>query len=326
MKTTILTSTLAVALFATAPLQLSAEEFAAQSSGALAQSENPPAPLARSSQSAGQSSASSIPTNSQGYSGSLPQSGSASVPPVVIQFEPNDATPVSAMEEDLATMTRLLEKSLDRLGETPTVSKLGLKLRFSGDSRSVRATYLEGFGALFMVKVNFPVFDPTNKAKATAQTQVTPKSESEWQRAKRELLEGIAAVSDGGGFDVDLDSSLKNSLIRTLTNAANIRGLSTDNFVAVTVFGSSVAFDVSDAATNETHLENRFVTRLGSPASQRGTVLTLRVKYVDAEALARGEITAEQFQSRVTTHAYFGNGHAYFGNGRGTTWGRETPK
>ena len=104
-----------------------------------------------------------------------------------------------------------------------------------------RRLYLEGFGALFMVKVGFPVTPPaavTHKKSAAA-------TATEWEKAKDEVLNEEASPA---GFDaevttdIDYDAAqvenLKKGLLQSLKNAANIRQLKPEEFVGVTVFGA----------------------------------------------------------------------------------------
>lgn len=253
------------------------------------------------------------------------------VPPLVIQFSPSNGAAVGAMEEDLTIMTRLLEKAFDQLGEAPTVSKLGLQLLFSGERRSVRASYLEGFGALFMVKVNFPVFGAPKTAQRPAENSAATKAESEWEQAKRELAGGfsensilgeINMVASTPQFDEAVVGSLTGAIVQTLKNGGNIRGIRPEESIAVTIFGSPsgadapIRFGVFNSAPPSAEGEAGFSGVLNvlahdynAATAPRCTVLTLRVKRADVDALNNGEISTEQFQSRVTNHAYVGNGH-----------------
>jgi hypothetical protein len=166
------------------------------------------------------------------------------VPPVVVQFSPAAENTVDAMEEDLAVMTRIIAKALQgELGEEPATTKMGIRMLVTGDGRSVRAMYLEGFGALFMIKVNFPLLPPPKvEAKRSEST-----ANSEWEKAKLELQgivspneDGSDSVSGGPGSDYNEDqvATLKKTLLMSLKNASNIRHLKSDDTVVVSVFGS----------------------------------------------------------------------------------------
>jgi hypothetical protein len=166
-----------------------------------------------------------------------------SVPPLFIEFTPASSENAAAMDEDLSVMSRLIDKAVDQgLGEDAPPTKLKLPLLYTVSGRSVRAMYLEGFGALFMIKVNFPVVAPP-KATAGKEDKV---SNSEWDVARRELREddpddeGYVATLDPshGEADVSQIDSLKKVLLNSFKHAANIRGLKPDEFVAISVFGN----------------------------------------------------------------------------------------
>ena len=106
------------------------------------------------------------------------------------------------------------------------------------EGRSVRGIYLDGFGALFMIKVRFPVFTPS----ATEQKEPQPTSDSEWDKARRELYGEaedrpveLVSVGSGSQYDSEQVEELKKTLFQTLKSASNIH-LKADDSVAITVF------------------------------------------------------------------------------------------
>jgi hypothetical protein len=188
----------------------------------------------------------------QGDSRQLRNSSSKSrdaVPPLFIEFTSASAEQVAMMDEDLNVMTRLVEKALDQgLGEEKPETKLNLPLLLTSGGRSVRAMYLEGFGALFMIKVNFPVV-----AVAKVESKKPPKKpETEWDQIKSELKEDEQADDDAlvtlnpsrTAYDASQIEALKKILLQSLKHAANIRPLKPDEFVALSVFGSDVGSGV----------------------------------------------------------------------------------
>src|SRR5687767_12205013 len=112
------------------------------------------------------------------------RSSGSSVPPVVIQFGSKSPDAIASMEEDLAVMTHIIDGALDRMGDDVPDEKMGIKLYYASGGKSVRALYLENFGPLFMVKVNFPVHAP---ASTEAKTPERP-DDSEWNRAHQTLF------------------------------------------------------------------------------------------------------------------------------------------
>jgi hypothetical protein len=245
------------------------------------------------------------------------RSSSDSVPPVVIQFGAKDGNAISAMEEDLSIMTHIIDRALDRMGEDGVDEKLGVPLYYTSGGRSVRAMYLDGFGPLFMVKVNFPVHaSTTSAAKAPEQPE-----NSEWEQVREQLYGGGPEVSwSGSSSAIPYDGArvdvLKKNLVRALKNASNMKGVRADEYVNVSVFGSPTAtaagtgFGIVGGAgaannfANETRADKRL-----SRASSQGTVLTLRVKKSDIEAAAKGSLDDEAFAKKIAITTYTGNGY-----------------
>lgn len=162
------------------------------------------------------------------------------VPPVVIQFSTSDRPAVEAMEEDLAVMTRIIEKALDGgLGEEQA---MGIPLLVTKGSRSVRALQVEGLGAIFMIKVNFPLLPPPKAEEKKPERATT----SEWESAKNEI-DGFdiqteerwsAPAAAGGDYDEEQVEGLKKTLLLALKQATNMKHLKPEDSVVVSVFGS----------------------------------------------------------------------------------------
>jgi hypothetical protein len=175
---------------------------------------------------------------SSAYSYFSTGSSDGAIPPLILRFSEVDPSANAAMEEDLNVMTRLIEKSLQRkvAAEAPDV-KMGIEMLFSSASRSVRALYVEGFGACWMIKVNFPVF----AAATTEPKPAQPSADSEWDRAKRELYGGQGEdkflAQPAPKFEPEQVEALKKVLLQGLKNAAHIRNLKSSEFIAISVFG-----------------------------------------------------------------------------------------
>lgn len=262
------------------------------------------------------------------------RSSSDSVPPVVIQFGGKDSSAIAAMEEDLAVMTHIIDRAIERAGENGPDEKLGVPLYYTSGGKSVRALYLEGFGPLFMVKVNFPV----HAAAAAGENQAAEKQEdSEWEIARRKLY-GVnedtrwIGVSSGVPYEAARVEALKKHLIPALKNASNMKGVKPDEYVNVSVFGSpdtivaearpskkgtrsvtsqKPATPKSDADAFETEAKPQpYRTTLEvARTTLQGTVLTLRAKKSDIDAAAKGSLDDAAFARKITANSYAGNGH-----------------
>ena len=260
---------------------------------------------------------------SYGYVSSSKSSGS-SVPPVVIQFGSKKPEAIATMEDDLAIMTHIIDGALERMGDDVPDEKMGIKLYYTS-GKSVRALYLENFGPLFMVKVNFPVHAP---AVAESKPAEEP-DDSEWTRARRSVL-GFpedarwTGVSGGVPYEAERVEALKKQLVAALKNASNMKGVRPEEFVTVTVFGSPAAVggevtrerrtssgtsssrNGGQSATRQTTVvEGNKVIQSGSERSH-GTVLTLRLKKEDIDAAGKD---AEALAKKAMVSTYAGNGH-----------------
>ena len=160
--------------------------------------------------------------------------------PLIIRSSDSDAKTLAAEQEDLTIMGRILEKSLAGRGEDERPEAMGIKLITVGVSGGVRSMQIEGYGAIFMLNVNFPLVGPANKADEGENKEP---ANSTWDEAKREVY-GQPGGADGNPFgarfskeefDPKRVEKLKDSLLDTLKNASNMRNVKPDESVTVVV-------------------------------------------------------------------------------------------
>src|SRR5260221_5613149 len=266
------------------------------------------------------------------------------IPPLVVRFSGGGDETIGPLEEDLNIMTHVIERSLQNgLGEDVPEVKSGIRLLYSEGGRSVRGMFLEGFGAMFMIKVRFPLFAPS--APEPKETQTT--SDSEWDKARQELysdadgrITEVSQVAGGSQYDSEQVDQLKKVVMQALKNASNIHNLKPDDFVAVTVFGqpsavSQVKKSRTKSATSTPSPQNQAAPRAETGVSRKvaadlaaveekaatlarlevirnssqGTVLAMRGRKSDVDAFARGKMDFESFEKKVEQHSYPGNGY-----------------
>lgn len=310
----------------------------------------------------------------RGQSGSWPAGAlgvASSSPgfPLEIRFTDTDMDGMAQTREDLQIMSLVFEKNLkSELGEESLTYKMGIPMLMEGPStRFIQSSYLEGFGALFELNVNFPL-----QASARDSDTETPKSAptSLWEEAKSELFAeaesptGFTAgqsKSQPARYDSAKVDDLKHQLLICLKEAAHMRALEPNEFVAVVVSGPDVdrvsgsnadgfsfggstggfgggfaggfsgggglgggggglggGLGGSDrqgektketdpyASTSQQPPRNQtyyfYSTFHGHPETE--SVLTLRAKKSDVDALGNREITPEEFNNRVAIHTY----------------------
>src|SRR4051812_20350974 len=282
----------------------------------------PGAPGQKPTASSRYSSFSGLGTSSSAYT---------QIPSLVLKFTGEDEASNSQMEEDLAIMTKLVETDLKKgVGEGGVEDRLGVPMLFTG-TRSVRAMYMEGFGVLFMIKVNFPVFAPDR-----LEARETPRQPelSDWEQAKRQLYGQPAkdpnVTTSRSRYNQAQVDTLKKLLLLTMKNATNIHNLQPEEWLSFSVFGHPVSVGKSNkfGAERPRKIVKRTVNEDGDvtvqeadqpannpPAasqqqpSQNGTVMTLRARRGDIEAFAHGKTSLDEFSKLVQTQSYFGNGY-----------------
>jgi len=270
-----------------------------------------------------------------------------SIPPVIIRFGDDNEKVTANLEEDLSIMTHLISRTLERAAsDDKVVSKLGVPMLLTGSGKSVRAMFVEGMGALFMIKVDFPVMGPSTEPTKESEKEG---NDSEWSAARRELFGAPDAWSRTyqaePKYNAEEVELLKTQLINALKNAANIRGLGSSESVTIAVFGHPAPTRAKDslpgrrAGANHAAATDQAVNAVGqypralnqysvttSADTGRGTVLTLRATKSDITAFASGKLDPDAFKAKVRTASYVGSGYgvtsvnswatsgSYFGN------------
>src|SRR5439155_13451882 len=155
-------------------------------------------------------------------------------------------------------------------------------------------------GAVFVIKVNFPLLPPTK-----SEDEHAKRSDTDWELAKQEVYGRAVAGSNepAAEYDQDQVDELKKELLHALKNAVNIRNLKPEEYVSVTVFGSpntpvkvtkprkkkADKLEPNDAVTKD--VERMIQNQLNPPRTSRpGTVLTMRAKASDISSFADGKM------------------------------------
>ena len=240
--------------------------------------------------------------------GGLSRRGSTQ--PLVVRTAEVDAATQTNLQEDLAVMGRILTKTLGKDGGD---SAMGIVLSALPAVRRPQSVYLEGYGVLFFLNVKFPLVAPAAK---TEEVEVKIEDPT-WEQTRRELYGqkntnvrffNINAGGEGAvEYDAEQVQDLKKDLTEALRNATNIRSLKPDDLVTVVVTGNRGAVKArvktakstgGKAAKNDVMIVD---TQVSAP---RETVLTLKAKKVDIDAMAKGTIDLAEFTKRVSTAAY----------------------
>jgi hypothetical protein len=239
---------------------------------------------------------------------------------LAIQTSDVDREKVDAIEEDLSVMARILQKAARSLRDDDRFSSMGLDLDSSlfGSASGARNIYLEGHGALFLLRVEYPLVGPRENAEP-APKEAPP---SVWDETREEVLGVDRNTEQDPGFTVRRGRTepydeakvegLKTALLDSLKNASNIRFLGSEEFITLVVQGGDVASAGGNGRTEvrvrkEKGGNNETVTTRRS--TQKGeSIMTLRVKKSDVDAYAAGKLDSEGFRQRATIQTYLRRG------------------
>jgi hypothetical protein len=162
----------------------------------------------------------------------------------VLMFKSPEQKIIDETAEDLKVMSVVFSQNLERAlgaeGGEAVDYKLGIPMLLRTGGRWVEPSYIEGFGAVFNLRVPFPVVPP---AKASEDAK-TSQMNSEWEQARRALADGAgsgfvpgAGEEDSGRYNPKLVEVLKKRALELLRNASNLRHVQPDEWVAVTFEG-----------------------------------------------------------------------------------------
>jgi len=175
---------------------------------------------------------------STGYPPAIGPVGSRKV--LVVPAEEVNPKELAEITEDMQVMSYILD---ERFKETRRIQGVFMDFGdfFGRDNRQTEATYIQGYGVLFAMEVNF-TFSPPPKAQAQETEQQGEQGDSTWQRARRQVFSSSQAQGgEGSGspdeYNSQMVEELKRDLITTLKHAGNIRGLQPDEWVILTVVG-----------------------------------------------------------------------------------------
>ncbi len=217
---------------------------------------------------------------------------------------------LAAITEDMSVMSRIFDKKLSQSNVLTSRGRLlvGVNTYLGRSDRLTEAIYLEGYGALFLMKVNMLLSAPPE---AQQKEKVQEDTDPVWAQMRRQMYEPeeVRRSRTGGRpeekYDAEKVETLKTNLIKTLKHAANIRALNSDDLVILTVIGdggrpasSDTRFYSSYGRSTGSRRGGRTVPEVESDSVQP-TVLTICAKKSDIDAFAKGELDYDQFRQRI---------------------------
>ncbi len=242
----------------------------------------------------------------------------APMPPrLIVRSSAMDAKEEARLTEDLAIMDHLLGKAVEDFGGNRGGMAMGIDVFGSPGASGSRSFYLEEYGALFILNCGMPLVaaQPRPEEKSGE-----PPVDSAWEEAKREVYGQASAPlmpgAPGEAFNAEKLQKLTDALIDALRNVKNIRGLRSDDAVTVCLLGTPAAPEhpgkeagpgpVPPPRPNSAYAPPApgWTALYTEGRPQQETVMTLRVKKTDADALAKGSIKPDEFRQKVRVERY----------------------
>jgi len=241
---------------------------------------------------------------------------------------------LSDATEDMMVMERILQT---KLGTAPSTRSAGYTsgygvygnwMSMGLDARALQSVYLQGYGALFTMEVDYPLAPGPETQDETSEPENQSQEDPLWRQMQMEVLHSETAErrqapsEEGPKYSAEKVEALRTNAVETLKHASNIRVLKSDDVVVVTITGIAPAH--IESVTSALGSKDIIVAMNGTTQVYEGglpenialavvpTALTLRAKVVDIKSYAAGDLNTEQFRDRVQIlyHSQLGAGAA----------------
>jgi hypothetical protein len=259
-----------------------------------------------------------ITTTQRTLDGLFPRS--APKRPLIVGGE-RDAKANVALEEDLTVMMRILEKAAGgKDEEKPRAMGIDVFSFGRGAGSTPRVFSIDGYGAMFVLNVRYPLLAPPKKDE---ESHINEPTSSEWEKAREEVYgrkgffeEFRANAAEAEEFDSERVEGLKQQVVDALANATHIKGLKGEDYVTVVVQGGGPRGGIVRREVRGPRGGGRAVAGGGvradgefnsavevhaaaaEPAVAQST-LTIRAKKSDIDSFAKGKLQADDFRKKV---------------------------
>ena len=244
--------------------------------------------------------------------------GSATTRTLVVPVADISAERLGQVREELAIMSRLLNQAADPEGGARAGFRFNLGDLGFGQTTDLDAMYLEGYGAVFLVDVDFPLMEPAKVTEKKAEPK--PDKDAAWEKARRELA-GLDQDSDlddsdsdpseppGQPYEAEKVTALRKRLTEAFRHAANLKSVKSGEDVVLRVSGRSAPpAHMATAAIFMGHpgLVKRYGMAMPPPAPPASgpaiSTLTFRAKKSAVDAFAAGQLSVEEFAKKVSVN------------------------
>ena len=254
----------------------------------------------------------------------------ATASPLVILADKPEGARLAETQEDLNILSRILEQASLRDRERSDPMAMGITVSTFAAPSHPQALYLEGYGAVFMLNVPFPLAAPPEKAVKKADKP----ADSTWERTKRELYgppDGASAAKpmmdlrmmlryglmpkglkvqgpiEDAQYDPAKVEDLKRGLLDALKNASNLRHVGADEQIVVAVSssgGSSMQVRTVQIDRGGRSSGTAVSKVDAGKGTMPGSTLVIRIKKGDADDFAAGKLDQAGFAERAKIAIY----------------------
>jgi len=283
--------------------------------------------IERSAKNTGEKSLSKLSKNlaELRFNYGMPFSRSGASTVLVIPSSEMKAEDLATIVEDMTVMARIIDK---QLGQEQLRQPWFFGDFMGHSSRMTETMYLQGYGALFLKKVDFPL-SPTQQVQEEEQQTKNEGADPVWDQMKKDIYEPQEdrkrrEERPEEKYDAEKVENLKTNIIKALKHASNIRGLKPDESVIATVtgggssygdyrgggyggYGSRGSYSMTRPGTGQVIVQNKDKKTMSivTPALPSdlevtsATVLIIRAKKSDIDTFSKGDMDFDKFRERV---------------------------
>jgi hypothetical protein len=234
---------------------------------------------------------------------------------------------IAAITEDMNIMSRIFEKNLQEnhinINSMFFSSSDPFHVALMHGKSSTQGIYLQGYGALFLMKVDFPLSPgPQLEEEQEKESQKEKDADPVWTEFQQQMYEPGESKKEKiknqeKEYDPEKVENLKTTFIKSLKHAANIRNLKPDESVILTITGSHLSSGYksvrtipgrNDVIVIDKNNKTQIITgdRIGDIGLSLPTVLVIRAKKSDIDRFAKGDLDFDQFKqnTQILTSAY----------------------
>jgi hypothetical protein len=216
------------------------------------------------------------------------------------------------LTEDLSIMCRIFDRSVPAAGGAVGFAYGdrvdSLRWVIGQQSRGTQGLYLDGYGALFFIRIEYPLV-PTEK-EDTGQAKPEEPVDSVWSQTAREMSgqprDEPQSDRNAPGYDSQKVENLKKTLVKTLAHASNIRMRRPQDVITLvagawsdsrgSVYGRYRSTGWSASATAPRPGAAKPPSAARNPTA---ALLIMRVTKADVDAFAKSQLTLAQFTEKV---------------------------